>query len=94
MGKLRHQQALRLQDMPGSCVILLHPKSSRFFSQSHQDCEDAGVCPSSQLAGSKSENAAAIRVLGDREGGWQPPGSSPLPGSLKQGLVISLESRI
>lgn len=71
MGKLRHQQAPRLQDVSGSCVILLHPKSPLFFPQSHQDCEDTGVCPSSQPAGSKSEDAAAIRVLGDREGSWQ-----------------------
>lgn len=71
MGKLRHQQVL---DVPGSCAILLHPKLPPSpHPKSHQDCENAGVCPSSRPAGSESEDTASVWVLQGREGTWQPP---------------------
>lgn len=80
MGKLRHQQALRLQAVPGSCATLLYP-SHPFFGgfRSHQDCDNAGVCPSCQPAGSKSEDTAAVWALRGREGAGSRPGTSLKP---------------
>lgn len=70
MGKLRHQQALRLQDVPGSCAMLLYPVSP--LPPPAQDHENAGTCRSSQPTGSESKDTAALRVLWGREGRRQP----------------------